>query len=137
MTYRHATHTAWQVLDGETIILNLKDRHMAGLNASGGVIWQAMKEGFDPEAVSLDLPADQAAECLESIERFVHRLLELDLICRVARDGAKLQPQTATSLPVPLEPPAVVWQEPMLACVGQSCAFIPYESFVCNQSPFN
>lgn len=79
---RFAPHVAWQVVGGETVIVDLRNGVAMGLNGSGGTIWKHI--GSTSEDAIAQQVADEFDLDLETarsdVEEFVRELLERELI---------------------------------------------------------
>jgi hypothetical protein len=67
MTPRISPNVAWQVVDGEAIVVDLASGKTIGLNATGTFLWSRLDGTRDPEAlaaalvVEFEVPNDVAA----------------------------------------------------------------------------
>jgi hypothetical protein len=57
-TYKHSPNTAWRLVDGDAVILNLDSSEYFSLNAAGAMIWEKLGKGEQPDRI-------QAAVCEE------------------------------------------------------------------------
>lgn len=79
---RIAPHVAWQVVGGETVVVDLRSGHALGLNGTAGLIWSSV-ERSKPEEIALRIAeeyglAPEAAR--EDVREFIGELLERQLL---------------------------------------------------------
>jgi hypothetical protein len=135
MRYARSAQTAWRRIVDETVVIDLHAKRMIALNASGGVVWEALSASSDLSEITAGLGAD--AETL--IRRFVEELASEGLVEPVV--GAASAAETAAAAPiavrvVPFVPPAITWREELLR-FGGACNKNPDENPFCNQFPFS
>ncbi len=114
MRYQRVKNVAWRRIGDETVIVNLGRRRMLAVNEAGGAVWEALARGgavTPGEAAPFlaDLEAEGVVEPLA-----------------VEGEGA------AVTVP---GTPAVLWREELHHFGG--CSFVPDESTVCDQNPYN
>jgi hypothetical protein len=99
------------VIDGETIIMNLESGDYYSLNPSGGELWQLLLSGLGREALSAAIAGRHGLmPPRPEIERFVDRLIEFRLLVpREQADGPV--DFTLQGAPAP-------WRAPEIAVYG-------------------
>jgi len=132
--YRRASHAAWRDLGDQLVVLDLTAKEIYGLNPTGGYLWRA----FDGK-IALDGLIDHVTSRESSIDRtaivdFCDELVGLGLLeASQATSETEFVPGPT---PDDLEPPVVVWHEPMRQAAA-SCAYLPAQNPLCNQAPFS
>jgi hypothetical protein len=58
LTPKHSVRCAWQVIEGEAVVIDLATRRVMGLNPSGSMLWSLI----DGERSVMELGAKLAAE---------------------------------------------------------------------------
>jgi len=74
---------AWQTIDGETVVLDMRSRELLGLNGVGGRVWNLLDGVRSIAAVSAAIAADfaQPAERVEAdVRQFLGALLASGLV---------------------------------------------------------
>ncbi len=141
MKYRRAKQTAWRTIGEETILLDLAEKRMLGLNPTAAFIWQTFETMTDVDAVVHALGAknqrldaeDQLSLTPAEVETFLEELVELGLVQR----AEPTEPQRiAIDPPAELKPPRILWQE-TVEQVAATCAFFPAQNPLCSQVPFS
>jgi Coenzyme PQQ synthesis protein D (PqqD) len=56
----HSRDVAWQTIDGETVVLDMRSRELLGLNGVGGRVWNLLDGVRSVAAVSSAVAADFA-----------------------------------------------------------------------------
>ena len=51
--YKHSPNTAWRLVDGEAVILNLDSSEYFSLNAPGALIWEMLGKGETRDRIHL------------------------------------------------------------------------------------
>ncbi len=116
MCYQRVKNVAWRRVGEETVIIHLGRRRMLAVNAAGSTVWETLVRGASV------LPGEAAS--------FLADLAVEGVVERLAEEGG-------TAVPVsPGGTPRVVWREE-LHRFGAGCAFIPDQSDICNQGPYN
>jgi hypothetical protein len=72
--------------DGEIALLHLDNKHYFSLNATGGRIWQGLKEGLTPKEISERLQSEfkvDASKADQSVLSLIADLLDQDLVTRL------------------------------------------------------
>ncbi len=54
MPYRHAPRLAWQMIDGEAVVIDLAQARTLGLNPVGSLIWSLLPR-LDEAAIALEM----------------------------------------------------------------------------------
>lgn len=94
---RRVAHLAQRELEGEVVVLDLRQGRLFGLNAEGGALLDSLRESRATASLRDSDPA--------TLE-FVRTLIGLGLVAAV--DEAANE---STRLPVPASPPRLLWQE--------------------------
>jgi hypothetical protein len=134
MDVRLADHVAWREIDGETFVIDLKNRTMYGLNASGGRAWRGLEHGQPVTAIVHELLPPGSSECSagvsQAVESFFGELQQLGLVTSedALRPGQESAPVNG------FVPPQVVWHEE-LRSFGFSCALQAGQSPACTAGP--
>ncbi len=115
MGLRRASHVAWRAVGEETILVDLRNNRIFGLNSSGGAVWAELDE---TGATGLDLDGRAA----ESVRAFLAELVAAGLVGKTSDPRVS---DTAAKVPALPEspPPAVAWQEKLESFAG-ACALL-------------
>ena len=135
-----APHTAWRELDGETVIADLKEKWMYGLSATAGVVWHALDGRRDLQEIH-ELVSGLGFR--GEIADIADLLAELESLCLVERSPSDPPADPARNLrvaPLPgtLAEAKISWREDIRAFgMAGSCAFLPGQNPLCNQTPMS
>ncbi len=132
MRYRRAAHTAWRTIADETVVLDLENKRMLGLDPAAAFVWQTLEAMEDLPAMRRAMGSPPAFG-IEEVETFLNELVDLGLVER--REPEKRSP-VALEAPAELEAPRILWQE-TVEQVAATCAFLPGQSPLCNQVPMS
>lgn len=58
MVPRIAPHVAWQIVDGEAVIVDLSSGKSLGLNATGTFLWSQINGGRDSDSIAASMAAE-------------------------------------------------------------------------------
>jgi len=118
---------AWQTVGEETVVVDLGKNQAYSLNRCASVLWEQLENASTADDLASLL--DDAHGSRESVKRdvasFLDELEDIGLIVATDRpsSGQHRQPETP---PPPGDPPRILWQEELRACVMQgSCSFGP------------
>jgi len=73
LPYRVAPRLAWQVIDGEAIVIDLGKGRTLGLNPTGSLVWSLLA-GHDEDAIASEV-SRRFAVAPETARRDVHEFL--------------------------------------------------------------
>jgi hypothetical protein len=119
-------------VSGETVIVDLKSKHLYGVDAAGGWVWHALDGERDAAELARQLEAGDNGELARAIESF---LAELDSLGLVVTGPCANAASIVAELPGPGEStPRILWREELRAA-GLSCAFQLGQSETCDTSP--
>ena len=126
---QRADGLAWRTIDGETFVVNLRQKMMYGLNTTGGLFWQAIVGGDSLDAVARRVALGNGrqwpAEVVQAaVAAFLRELADLELL---TLDEAE-SPGSGETAPCldGFEAPAVIWHEEMVAYAqATSCLVDP------------
>ncbi len=127
------SHVAWRRIDDETFIIDLNNKVMYGLNATGGDVWSMLEEGHNLntiiESIGASFDDKSPPQDLEfSIYRFLKQLETFELISCDAEFKLEASPAQHETFP------SIVWQEELVS-IGYSCADKPGQTPTCTQVP--
>ena len=75
--YKHSPNTAWRLVDGEAVILNLDSSEYFSLNAAGAAIWEKLGKGETPDRIHAAICEEfevPPAKALEDISALIKEL---------------------------------------------------------------
>lgn len=131
-----APHVAWRRIADDTVLLDLKRKHIYALNETAGYFWHALN-GHRQVDELLQLIGPSAPEKLEGqLIDFLDELMNLKLVAS-GPDNVGSETTLKLEKPSTILPPSVVWQEEMKTAIGFSCAFLPGENSVCDTGPYS
>jgi hypothetical protein len=90
MSLRISPNVAWQIVDGEAIVVDLASGKTIGLNATGTFLWSHLDGTQDPEAlatalaIEFDVPSDVASA---HAHEFLSDMQTRDLIVNAPEDS--------------------------------------------------
>jgi hypothetical protein len=129
MKAKPATQVAWREIDGETVLVDLKRSLMVAVNRPGGLLWRAIQEGADLDALAGMLTPDAPAEGRRLAGSFIAQLegcglVESEGLGELADTGPDETAEHA---------PRVLWQEDLSSFVQQaaSCGRLPSQGGQC------
>ena len=144
--YRRARRTAWRAIAGETILLDLEHKRMAGLNPAAAALWLALESPASLDELSATTAGDGGTAIdKRHISVFLEELVGLGLAEEQPPGPEACDPRRAevarVTSPDPgpadeLDPPRVLWQEDVEQIAG-TCAMFPSQNPICNQAPFS
>ena len=80
---RRSTAVAWQVVDGEMVLLRHKEKELLGLNPVGRRVWEMADGATTVDQMSAAIAAHHGiplAAAREDVDRFVRELLALGAV---------------------------------------------------------
>ncbi len=131
MRYRRAAQTAWRTIADETVVLDLEDKRMFGLNPAAAFVWQTLEAMEDPASLRRAMGSPDFGT--DAIEAFLRELLALGLVLPEAPEERH---PVALEAPEEPEPPRILWQE-KVEQIAATCAFLPAQNPLCNQVPMS
>ena len=140
---RRAAHVAWRQVGDETVVLDLNDGHIYGLDKVGGFFWHALNGCRSTTELLRLAKRPVLEESLHALQRFLDELVELGLLQPTTEpisEPERLLPPPDSDAPDNTTVlPRIIWREPLKPLKQQqfSCAFISGQSPLCNQVPFS
>ncbi|MGE0639298.1 MAG: hypothetical protein AB7G12_05830 [Thermoanaerobaculia bacterium] len=95
---RRVPHLAQRELEGEVVVLDLREGRLYGFNVEGGALLDSLRES----RATRELGDDPA------IREFVRSIVGLGLVVATDEEASRLPPP---SPPVTVVPPRLLWQE--------------------------